>query len=219
MAGRGRKLAALAVAVSICTGVAPRAAPPPDAEAIEAAVLAEHNLLRTDPRKYARFLEEWRRYYHGKWLKLPGRGNIRTIEGEAALEEAIAFLRKAKRIPKLEASAGLAAAARDHVRDTGPRGGMGHRGSDGSEPADRVRRYGAWKGIVGENIAYGGADAREFLIRLIIDDGISDRGHRANLFNPQFRYAGVAFGRHQEYRTMCVITYAAEFEERVYTDD
>jgi hypothetical protein len=58
-----------------------------------------------------------------------------------------------------------------------------------------------------------GYSARELIIRLIIDDGIEDRGHRRNIFNPQYRQAGVSFGDHRSYRTMCVITYAAEFEE------
>ncbi len=41
-----------------------------------------------------------------------------------------------------------------------------------------------------------------------------DRGHRLNLFSPEYRLAGVAFGEHRDYGTMCVITYAAEFESR-----
>jgi choloylglycine hydrolase len=183
-----------------------------DREAVEAAVIAEHNLARTDPQRYARFLEEWRGYFRGKRLELPGRGTIATEEGVKALEEAIVFLRDADSLPKLRPSPGLARAARDHVRDTGPVGTMGHAGSDGSEPADRVRRYGKWSGRVGENIAYGGMDAREFVIRLIVDDGVADRGHRANVFNPRYRLAGVAFDWHREYGTMCVITYAAGFE-------
>jgi uncharacterized protein YkwD len=108
----------------------------------------------------------------------------------------------------------LSKAARDHVDDTGPKGWMGHYGSDGSEPGDRASRHGEWLGRVGENITYGGWTPRELVLRLIIDDGIPDRGHRNNLFNPEFRYAGIAFGHHREYGSMCVINYAAGFEER-----
>ena len=90
---------------------------------------------------------------------------------------------------------------------------MGHEGSDGSEPGDRANRYGKWYGRVGENIVYGGHSAREFIIRLLIDDGVPSRSHRMNIFNPDYAVAGVAFGYHDEYETMCVISYAAEFEE------
>jgi uncharacterized protein YkwD len=32
-------------------------------------------------------------------------------------------------------------ASKDHVDDTGPRGKQGHRGTDMSQPIDRVKRY------------------------------------------------------------------------------
>jgi len=176
-------------------------------------ILREHNLARTDPAAYAKIVEEWREYYRGRRRFLPGRRPVWTNEGVEAVEEAMRFLLVQAPVPPLVASQGLSKAARDHVRDSGPNGGMGHIGSDESEPADRVNRYGKWYRRVGENITYGGYSARELIIRLIIDDGIEDRGHRRNIFNPQYRMAGVSFGDHRSYRTMCVITYAADFEE------
>ena len=176
-------------------------------------ILREQNLARSDPAAYAEIVEEWLEYYRGRRRFLPGRRPVLTNEGVDAGEEAIRFLLVQEPVPPLAASQGLSKAARDHVRDSGPNARMGHIGSDDSEPADRVSRYGKWYGRVGENITYGGYGARELVIRLIIDDGIEDRGHRRNIFNPQYRIAGVSFGDHRGYRTMCVITYAAEFEE------
>jgi len=176
-------------------------------------ILREHNLARSDPAAYAKIVEEWRDYYRGRRRFLPGRRPVWTNEGVEGVEEAVRFLLLQEPVPPLVASKGLSKAARDHVRDSGPNGRMGHVGSDDSEPADRVNRYGKWYGRVGENITYGGYSARELIIRLIIDDGIEDRGHRRNIFNPQYRIAGLSFGDHRGYRTMCVITYAAEFEE------
>lgn len=52
-------------------------------------------------------------------------------------------------------SKGLECAARDHVKDTGPKGVTGHTGTDGSSMSDRIERYGEWDVTVGENISYG----------------------------------------------------------------
>ena len=103
--------------------------------------------------------------------------------------------------------------ARDHVKDQARSGATGHKGSDGSAVGARVNRYGKWKHTVAENIAYGGSSGREIVIRLIVDDGVPDRGHRKNIFNPRFRMVGVACGTHKKYGTMCVTTFAADYFE------
>lgn len=186
----------------------------PYLSALENEVLHEQNLARTNPAQYAHYVAAWLDYYEGKLRREPGRTPIQTIEGKRGVVRAVRFLQSQQPLPPLVPSQGLTRAAHDHVVDTGATGGMGHIGSDNSEPGDRVSRYGTWYGRVGENITYGGWTARELIIRLIIDDGIPDRGHRANIFNPEFHLTGVSFGRHAEYGTMCVITYAAEFDER-----
>lgn len=213
-----RALTAFALTLAVVLG--PRAiatsagaVPAPGMSEFEREVLREQNLARTEPGRYANYVADWLRYYDGKVRQLPGGLRITTVEGKRGVVRAVRFLQAQDPLPPLSPSAGLTRAARDHVVDTGPKGWMGHFGSDDSEPADRIARYGKWYGRVGENITYGGTAARELVIRLIIDDGIPDRGHRENIFNPQFTLTGVAFGVHDEYGTMCVITYAAEFEE------
>ncbi len=180
---------------------------------LENEILREQNLARTSPAAYARFVEEWLQHYKGRTRTLPGRRRVQTTEGKRGVITAIRFLHSQAPIAPLEPLPGLSSAARDHVEDTGKKGWMGHVGSDDSEPADRVSRYGTWYQRVGENITYGGWNAREFVIRLIIDDGIPDRGHRRNLFNPDFRFTGIAFGRHSDFGTMCVIDYVADYDE------
>ena len=181
---------------------------------LEKEIVEEHNLARTHPDKYAAFLEEWKPYYDDKVLKRPGEPHIFTQEGVSAVEEAIRFLREAEPVPTLRPSKGMSLGAQDLVEYAGPRGAVGHTGGEGSQVAERVNRYGTWQGQVGENISYGGDDAREIVIRLIIDDGVPDRGHRENIFNPDFRVIGVACGPHEsQYETMCVITLAADYIE------
>lgn len=72
----------------------------------------------------------------------------------------------------------------------------------------RIGRQVKWTGSIGENIAYGPNDGRDVVLRLIVDDGVPGRGHRANIFSPDFRLAGVACGPHPALRTVCVIDFA-----------
>ncbi|PYJ71118.1 MAG: hypothetical protein DME75_08025 [Verrucomicrobia bacterium] len=83
--------------------------------------------------------------------------------------------------------------AADHCADQA--GGLrGHNVSDRSSPAERLSRYGIWAGLWGENIANGKTTARAIVLTLIIDDGRPGRPHRKNIFNPNFNYAGAAYG-------------------------
>jgi uncharacterized protein YkwD len=95
----------------------------------------------------------------------------------------------------------------------GPIGGRGHKGRDGSQPWDRMARFGKWIGRAGENIDYGVRDARAIVVRLIVDDGVRSRGHRKNIFSRDFRVAGAASGYHATYGGMCVINFAGGFIE------
>ena len=179
--------------------------------ALEAGVLREMSLARTEPARYAEFLEERRQYYRGRRFKRPGEITIITNEGVSAVDEAIEFLRRIKPVGALRPSQGMSTAAKDHVRDQGPSGGTGHRGNDGSQMSDRVKHYGRWTGKIGENISYGRSDARDVVIQLIVDDGIRTRGHRRNMFDPEFRVVGVACGEHSGYGAMCVMTFASRY--------
>ncbi len=171
------------------------------------------NLARTDPKRYAGFLAELRPYFKGNHLQRPGQPILITEEGAAAVDEAIDFLRAMQPLPALTLSRGLSLAAQAHVDDQ-QSGAMGHTGSDGSEPWHRMNRYGAWQGEVAENIAYGGYSTRGVVIQLIVDDGVPGRQHRANMFNPEYRFVGVACGTHARLHDMCVMDFAARYSER-----
>lgn len=180
---------------------------------LEQEVVRELNLARTNPKAYAGFINEWLPYYDGKLRKLPDRTAVRTKEGTRAVKDAIRFLKKTDPVEPLYPSLGMSLGARDHVADLGPVGGTGHEGRDGSRSASRVNRYGRWRGFTAEAICYGSDSARETVMRLVIDDGVRNRGHRINVFEPVFFYVGVSIGPHRVYDTMCVITFAADYVE------
>lgn len=189
----------------------PAQTPPGKATAFERAVVQEMSEARTRPKAYAKHLRELRPYFEGTLWNRPGRVPLRTEEGVAALDEAIAFLESVRPMSPLRFNEGLARAARLHAQDLGPRGSLEHVGSDGSRLSDRLNRLGRWHGLIAENISTGEEEARQVVIQLLVDDGVASRGHRKNLFNPDLHQAGAGSAPHRDYRVVTVIDYADGF--------
>lgn len=188
--------------------------------AFERTVIEELNRARTSPARFAAELEARIPHYRGYIYRKPGvEVGVRTVEGADAVREAVRVLRATRPLPAVRLSAGMSAGAADHVRDQGPRGGLGHDGRDRSTPASRVSRYGRWFGLVSENIQYGrAATGQDVIADLLVDDGVADRGHRRNALDPNVRVVGVSCGRHATYDQMCVIVHAGDYAERGSTD-
>lgn len=175
------------------------------ASEFEADVLDELNALRANPAAYGRELAESRDRYDGNILlgRYEDEIDIQTHEGVAALDEAVAALRRARAVATLERGEILARAAADHVAAQSRSGEVGHR-SRGRGPGERAIARGGGR-YVGEVITYGHGDPVSVIDQLLIDDGVPGRGHRFALLEARYRYAGAACGRHSVHRTMCVI--------------
>lgn len=211
---------------SAATPVAPEAnateiaAAPPSASPssfelseVERALIEETNLLRANPAAYAEKLERLLPHYDGMQLKLPNQSFIlETEEGVSAVEEAIAVLQTTDALPLLEPVAGLSLGANDHAVDLRLNNLTGHYGSDNSDPFERISRYGTYHDIAGENISYSPIHTAEWhVIQWLIDDGVSDRGHRETLLKPDYQVTGVACEPHASFGNVCVMTYAGEY--------
>jgi uncharacterized protein YkwD len=193
-------LAAATLTFSLTFAFAGDNSAPVDQQRVSAAaVIRELNLARENPSLYASFVAESRPSH--------------MIERGRAVDEAVRFLKKARPLPPLTLSIGMSRAAADHCAQQVD-GQLGHDGNDRSSPGDRISRYGTWSLTWGENISYGQKTARGIVLTLIIDDGVRSRGHRKNIFNPKFNFAGAAFGPHARYRTVCSIDFAGSYAER-----
>jgi uncharacterized protein YkwD len=177
-------------------------------------VLAEINLARTEPLIYAGFLKDFRSHFEGKCYRLSDMTTvIETNEGVVAVDEAINFLLSQKPLPSLAWSAGLAAAAQELTQEQSKSGTTGHNGEKSGGIVVRLKRQHIEGNMIGENIAYGPDSARGLVMQLLIDDGVPNRSHRKNQFNPGFHRGGVFCGAHPRYKTMCVIDFSSGLRE------
>lgn len=177
----------------------------PRLESAHALLVTEINLARTQPARYADWVADYFSSMSQSKIYIKEGTQYKTQEGWSAVQEAVAFLKQARPVAPLKLSRCLSAAALQHVADQGPRGQVGHQGSDGSDPSARARRYVAGiEPYCGENISYGARSARDVVIQLLVDDGVPGRGHRKNLFNPSYQSVGVATGQHTTYGYMTV---------------
>ncbi|MDR2793190.1 MAG: CAP domain-containing protein [Treponema sp.] len=178
---------------------------------VEKDVVFELNKARGDPQRYAEeYIKPRLAYFSGKIYAEPGKPRLTTNEGISAVQACISAMAKQQPAPPLVPERGMCLGAQDHVKDQAG-GAVGHTGSDKSDPAKRINRYGQWANTWGENIAYGSATARDIVIELLIDDGVPSRGHYANNVNKAFGTIGVAVGPHKEYGTVCVIDFAGDY--------
>lgn len=170
----------------------------------EASMIAELNRARTNPTAYANWLDTLRSRYSDRILNLPEEGRVLTIEGVAALDDAIAFLRQQSPLPPLQQSAGMSQGARDRLLQ-----------SPHTPPptlGDRLRRYGTWEGRLAEVITFPNRTAITKVMLLILNDGNPNRPLRRQIFSPEFRYVGAACSPHRE-RT-CVLNYVTNYQEQ-----
>lgn len=184
------------------------AQPTEQGPAFEEQVLAAINQVRANPAAYAAKLKEYRGYFEGNVVTLPGTDvGLRTREGVVAVDEAIAFLGRQAPLPPLQAIPDLAESARELASHQALSGTMGHAAADGSDAKVRIKKH-KGSGLMAEALAYGARDADAVVRQMIVDDGIPSRPNRKILFESKYRKAGVACGPHLAARSVCVIDLA-----------
>lgn len=183
---------------------------------IEREMIAEINLVRSDPSGYIKYLDY---YYELAKLNLKhfGKGDrkyslsvlyektnygqrkkkVDTVwcyeyeEEVHATETLIKDLGSTPPLSILEPDRGIYEAARKHGFDQDRHNWrLGHQGSDGSWPRERILKYSPQMIDGNENLAgrFPEPTARDIVIQLLIDSGIQEYGHRYNLLNPKWTH-------------------------------
>ncbi len=154
--------------------------------AYEKQMVQEINLLRCYPQEYAKIVA----------VRLSARsaekGGLKPDE-EVALQELLAELRAMKALPPLQPSECISKAAKKHGADMKAKGFIAHDGSDGKEPHDRMETACGEIKTSGENIGGGEETVRGRVIELLLDEGISGRGHRRTLLDKNWTHVGVNY--------------------------
>ena len=171
------------------------------------------NQFRMNPKQLAQHLEQLKQYLDipTNILSEPNKVQIQMVEGIEAFNDAISFLKSIKPLEPLTWDENLAKSAKEHVEDIGPKGLLQYQSSDGTEPEERICKYGTFIDNLGENIDFGPNDEMGVIVSLTLDDGEENRPHRENLFKTDYKKIGIACGVHQTEYQMCVMDFAYDF--------
>lgn len=121
-------------------------------------------------------------------------------------------LDEVKGLPMLKPDVGLFKAARFHANDTGKKGLVGHKSSDGTTFAKRLPKYIKGWNRLAENCSYGFDNAASIVGQLLLDEGVPSLGHRKSIISGELQYIGVSIAPHKQYRYNCVMDFCAKFD-------
>jgi uncharacterized protein YkwD len=164
----------------------------------EKEVLELLNAVRTNPKKFAEM-------HALPYIKENG------LEKNRYAKSLLQDLKQTKPMGALQVADALTKVARYHAKDMGTTGSIGHESTDGTPFHIRVRTQSKAMGLIAENCAYGQTSALDFVMQLLIDDGIESLGHRKNILEPKYQWIGIAIEPHKTYRTNCVMDFAERF--------
>ena len=177
-------------------------------------IIIELNKARSNPSRYAEeAVKPLFDHYEDHLLKLPGMVPVYSKEGVWAARELYDYLKASRSRQVLWPAEGMCRAAADHVKDQFGSRKVGHIGSDGSLPHERISRYGAAH-VTSEALAYGNRSGGLIVLQLLVDDGVLNRGHRKALLDPRLGKIGLSIGPNPIFGRTCDILLADDFRSR-----
>ncbi|ELR20278.1 uncharacterized protein ACA1_320420, partial [Acanthamoeba castellanii str. Neff] len=141
--------------------------------------------LRRNPRFYAQILiNEFRPFYQGTALRVPGQPGMATREGAVACDDAIRFLSSvAPMQDPIFLNFGMCLAAKEAVDECCPTGSFEY-----PDSVTKMMNYGYLEDEAKDLVGYGGKNVRHMiLLAFIICDGDPSRERRRIIFDPRWR--------------------------------
>ncbi|MCB8999567.1 MAG: CAP domain-containing protein [Bacteroidales bacterium] len=118
-------------------------------------------------------------------------------------------LKNVKNLKLLFPEKDLYEVAEGHAIKSGKNGQVGHQGFE-QRFKPLMKKYNG----VAENCAYGYDYAIDIVLQLLVDQDISNLGHRLNMLNPGYDSVGVSIQPHKTYRYNCVMDFGLLAKER-----
>jgi len=146
--------------------------------------------------------------------------NIETTEGVTAINEAIKFLEEVEPISeKLKFDQELCKLAQRHADDIGKNGLVSHTGTYNLTPTQRAEENDINVDVY-ENLSFGNYETpSEWILNMLIDDGVKSRTSRENLFRTNIDRIGIGFSSHKVYKYWYVINYWEDYEIEVEEEE
>ena len=181
-------------------------------------VIEYFNMVRSNPKKFASIIREYKQYFKGKVLRVPNsKVGIMTKEGADAFEEAAKYLDSVKAINTVKYNVGLTHVAKEVV-DAAAK-------TDDINSLDELDmdaifdKYGRFTGAFSRAMDFGSKDSKMVIINLIVCDGDSSRGQREGIFNSELKEIGVWTGKEKTYGQCTSIATATKFTTNSNVDD
>jgi len=124
------------------------------------------------------------------------------IEPDSYTKSLMQDLKNTQNLPMLHPEPDLYYIAREHAIQSGKSGRKGHQGFK-KRFRDLLTIYSSY----GENCYYGRDHPLSIVIKLLIDEGVKDLGHRFNMLDPGFNSIGVSIMPHKTHGYNCVIEF------------
>lgn len=152
--------------------------------AAERAMIREINFARAYPQEYAQLVALYLETSSNDGFGL----TLSASEAGMELIEELKTLKPAGTLLPMEC---VFKAAKQHATYCEERGFLAHEGRNNSQPYERIPAACSQVTVGNENLVSGtDMSVRMAVMELLIDDGISGRGHRYNLLDPNWKYVG-----------------------------
>ena len=163
-------------------------------DSIETEILMYCNLVRVNPKLFCETY--FKEYIDNKQLDIKN----------PYVKSLITTLNQGKPLRILKPDFNLYEMAKFHAKTMGEKGKVGHDGFSSRSKKFLKNEYES----IGENCSYGSYGAIEIFMSLLIDDGISDLGHRKNILHKNFNALGISIQPHKTYGINCVMDFGCD---------